>query len=394
MSKSISPSGDYKRILELPELLKKKSHFLFGPRATGKTTLIHQQLRKKAFFIDLLKGEFALRLGAHPSELEGIISENLKSSSWIVIDEVQKIPALLDEVHRLIEEKGWRFLLTGSSARKLRRGQANLLAGRAWRAELFPLTWQELPDFNLDRYLRYGGLPAVVTSPEAEEELHAYVQTYLREEILAEGLIRQLPPFSRFLQTAALMNGQLVNYAQVGSDAEVPAQTVREYFSILEDTLIGFQLPPWTRSKKRKAIQTAKFYFFDPGVTHTLAGTKTLDRNSNLYGTSFEQFLGMEIKAYLSYTRSKEELFYWRTTHGDEVDFLIGEEVGIEVKSTVRRSTRDATGLKRLEEERKFKKLFLVTQDKISSREGSIVSLHWEEFLTRLWEGKILSRLS
>lgn len=382
--------ADYQRILQLPELLKKKSHFLFGPRSTGKTTLIRRQLQDKAFVIDLLKGEFALRLSARPSELEGILLENLHSLPWVVIDEVQKVPLLLDEVHRLIEERGWRFLLTGSSARKLKRGQANMLAGRAWRSELFPLTWREIPEFRLDRYLRYGGLPVVVAGSEPEEELHAYFQTYLREEILAEGLIRQLPPFSRFLQTAALMNGQLINYAQVGSDAEVPAQTIREYFSVLEDTLIGFQLQPWTRSKKRKAIQTAKFYFFDTGVTHTLAGTKTLDRNSNLYGASFEQFIGMELRAYLSYSRSKEEMSYWRTTHGDEVDFLVGEEIAVEVKATVRRSARDGKGLRCLEEEKKFKTLFLVTQDKISLREGRMAALYWEEFLTRLWDGKIL----
>lgn len=381
----------HERLLDLSELLRKKSHFLFGPRATGKTTLIRRQLDRKAVLVDLLRGGNALRLSAHPEELEGLVSAELSDPPWVVIDEIQKIPALLDEVHRLIEEKGWRFLLTGSSARKLKRGQANLLAGRAWQAELFPLTWREMSDFDLGRYLLYGGLPSVVTSQDPEEELHAYVQTYLREEILAEGIIRKLPPFSRFLQTAALANGQLINYAQVASDAEVPAATIREYFSILEDTLIGFQLEPWTASKKRKAIQTSKFYFFDTGVTHTLAGTKHLDRNSNLYGTSFEQFLGMELRAYLGYKRIRKKLSFWRTTHGAEVDFLVDDEVGIEVKATTRRSQRDGAGLKALEEEGSFKKLYLVTQDRTPFRRGLMTALHWEDFLGKLWKGEIVA---
>lgn len=379
----------YKRLLNLPELLQKKSHFLFGPRATGKTTLIREQLGHKVVLVDLLRGGNALRLTAHPEELEGIVSAGISSPPWVVIDEIQKVPDLLNEVHRLIEERGWRFLLTGSSARKLKRGHVNLLAGRAWRAELFPLIRREIPDFDLDKYLRYGGLPSVLASREPEEELHAYVQTYLREEILAEGLIRKLPPFSRFLQTAALMNGQLINYAQVSSDTEVPAATIREYFSVLEDTLIGFQLEPWTASKKRKAIQTAKFYFFDTGVTHTLAGTKHLERNSNLYGMSFEQFLAMELKAYLSYNRRRKNLSFWRTTHGAEVDFLIDEETAVEVKATARRSQRDGAGLKALDEEKRFQKLFLVTQDKTPFRQGRITALHWEDFLAKLWDGEV-----
>lgn len=380
----------YRRLLNLPDLLNKKSHFLFGPRSTGKTTLIRRQVADRAVVIDLLRGDQTLRLQAHPEELEGIIEAGLSSPPWVVIDEIQKVPALLDEVHRLIEEKGWRFLLTGSSARKLKRGHANLLAGRAWRAELFPLTWREMEDFRLDRYLRYGGLPHIADSPEPEEELHAYVQTYLREEILAEGLIRKLPPFSRFLQTAALMNGSLINYAQVASDTEVPAATIREYFSILEDTLVGFPLEPWTASKKRKAIQTAKFYFFDTGVAHTLAGTKYLERNSNLYGISFEHFLGMELRAYLSYSRSKKKLTFWRTTHGAEVDFLVDDEAGIEVKATARRSQKDGAGLKALEEEKRVQKLFLITQDRTAFRRGNLIALHWEDFLKRLWDGSVV----
>lgn len=380
---------EFKRLLNLPELIRQKSHFLFGPRSTGKSFLIQKQLRNRALVIDLLRSDLYLRLSGNPSELENIIEADLKKRPWVVIDEIQKIPSLLDEVHRLIETKKIKFLLTGSSARKLKRGSTNLLAGRAWNAKIFPLSWPEIPNFDLDCYLRQGGLPQVCGSEHPEEELDAYVETYLREEIRAEGLIRNLAPFSRFLKSAALSNGNLLNFSQIASDSEVPASTVREYYSILEDTLIGFLLEPWTQSKKRKAIQTPKFYFFDTGVTHLLAGTKSLDRNSNLYGTSFEQFIAMEIRAALSYQRKKESFTYWRSAHGFEVDFLIGDHTAIEVKATRRVSPQDYRGLLALSEEKVFKNYILVSQDPIAAKRGWILSLPWEEFLKRLWKGEV-----
>jgi len=380
----------YTRKLNLLQLLKKKSFFLFGPRSTGKTYLINEQLKDQAVIFDLLKGDLFLRLSADPSLIEGMIDAENSSGSPVVIDEIQRIPALLNEVHRLIEEKRIRFLLTGSSARKLKKEHANLLAGRAWNAALFPLSFSEIPNFNLDRYLRYGGLPQVYPSRYPEEELDAYVNTYLKEEIQAEGLIRKLPPFSRFLKTAALSNGNVLNFTEVANDSQVPPSTVREYYSILIDTLVGFFLEPWARSKKRKAIQTAKFYFFDTGVTNAIAGTKHLDRNSNAYGMSFEQFIGMEIRAYLSYSRIKDPLTFWRTTHGFEVDYLIGDHTAIEVKSTHKISPRHLKGLKALQEEKVFKKYLLITQDKISIEKNDIRAMHWNDFLQKLWRGKII----
>lgn len=375
--------------MNLLDLLKKKSFFLFGPRSTGKTHLIQKQLSGKAHIVDLLKGDLFLRLSNEPALLEGIINSE-KEKKIVVIDEIQKLPILLDEVHRLIEKKRFRFLLTGSSARKLRRGKVNLLGGRAWTTHLFPLTWNEMNDFQLDRYLRYGGLPHVVCSQFPEEELDAYVQTYLKEEILVEGLIRKIPPFSRFLKTAALSNGQQLNFTQIGSDAQVSPSTIREYYSILEDTLVGFLLESWTFSKKRKAVQTAKFYFFDPGVTHAIAGTKTIDRNSNLYGSSFEQFLAMELRAYLSYRRCKDSLTFWRSTHGAEVDFLIGDHTAVEVKASSKISSHLLKGLKALQEERIIKKFYLVSQDPIESKSEGISCLHWETFLKNLWNDEFL----
>ena len=339
---------EIERQLQLAPLLAMKSFFLFGPRATGKTTLIRQQLVERATVIDLLDSRYYLRLSGAPHELESLIAAS--PADIVVIDEIQRIPELLNEIHRLIETQNITFLLTGSSARKLRRGKANLLAGRVWEARMFPLIYRELPDIDLDRYLRYGGLPAVYLSEYPEEELDAYVNTYLKEEILAEGLIRRLPPFSRFLKTIALANGEMINFTKLANDCQVPPSTVTEYVGLLVDTLIGFLLPAWTESKKRKAIKTGKFYFFDPGITHMLAGTETLDRNSNLYGKSFEQFICMELRAYLSYRRKKLPLTYWRSKNGHEVDFLLGNKTAIEVKASKRISKNDFKGLKYIKE--------------------------------------------
>jgi len=374
------------RYLQLAPLLEMKSFFLFGPRATGKTTLIRQQLAETATVIDLLDSRNFLKLSSAPYELEPLIAAS--PADYVVIDEIQRIPELLNEIHRLIESHGLTFLLTGSSARKLRRGKANLLAGRAWDARMFPLIYREIPDFDLNRYLRYGGLPAVYLSEYPEEELDAYVNTYLKEEILAEGLIRRLPPFSRFLKTIALANGEMLNFTKLANDCQVPPSTVTEYVGLLEDTLIGFLLPAWTESKKRKAIKTGKFYFFDPGITHILAGTETLDRNSNLYGKSFEQFIWMELRAYLSYTRKKLALTYWRSKNGHEVDFLLGTQTAIEVKSTKKISNNDFKGLKYLKEEGVFQNLILVSQDPVSTRADNILTIPWQKFLTNLWKDK------
>ena len=276
-------------------------------------------------------------------------------------------------------------MLTGSSARKLKYGRANLLAGRAWTAHLFPLSWCEIPRFNLDRYLRYGGLPAIYSSKFPEEELDAYAYTYLYEEIQAEGLVRKLPQFSRFLQVAAINNGRILNFTKIASDTGIAASTIREYYTILSDTLLGFMLEPWTHSKKRKSIATAKFYLFDCGVTHTLSGTQVLDRNSDLYGRSFEQWIGLELQSYLSYRRKKDALGFWRSKHQHEVDFTIGNHTAIETKASKKVNTTDYKGLIALQEEHVFKQYFLVSQDPIETKQGAIHSMHWETFLTRLW---------
>jgi len=378
---------EIKRFLGLDKLLQKKSLFLLGPRGVGKTTLIRQQLGSQAFIIDLLKSDYALRLSAHPSELEFLIEKS--SKKLIVIDEIQKVPFLLDEVHRLIEEKRYRFLLTGSSARKLKRGQSNLLAGRAWNSELYPLTSREITKLELKDYFLRGGLPGIFLGSDPQEDLRAYIRNYLYEEIQAEGIVRKIPAFSRFLEVAALTNGQLLNYAQIGSDAEVPAPTVREYYQILVDTLLGFLIEPWTKSKKRKAISTAKFYFFDCGVVHALQQKISIDENSTDFGRAFEHFIAMELKAYLGYSRSFETLKFWRSTSQFEVDFIIGDKLGIEVKSKKKITPRDLKNLRALQDEKIIRKCYLVSQDPIELKKNNIICLHWKNFIQDLWDGKL-----
>jgi len=373
------------RILDINSILEKKSLFLLGPRATGKSYLIRQQLPNVPV-IDLLNNRFFLQLSAAPWELEQFI----EGQSVVVIDEVQRIPDLLNEVHRLIETKQIRFLLTGSSARKLRHKGINLLAGRAWEARLFPFTSSEIPNFSLSRYLQYGGLPPVYLSDDPEEELYAYTETYLNMEIQAEALVRKIPAFTRFLRTAALTSGQLLNFSSVANDAGVPVSTVREYYQILEDTLIGFLLPAWSKSIKRKAIHAAKFYFFDVGIKNVLGNIKSLDPGSDQYGYAFEHFIAQELRAYLSYRRIREPLSYWQAKNGQEVDFIIGDDIAIEVKTAARLSTKHLKGLRALEEEKICKKYYLISCDPAPQKTGNIEALHWQDFLQRLWLDKIL----
>ena len=380
------------RHLDLPRLLAVKSSFLFGARLTGKSTLIKQQLRGRAEIVDLLDAQTFLQASTDPLWLEGVVKNS--KHKLIVIDEVQRLPALLNTVQQLMGSERVCFLLTGSSVRKLRRGGANFLGGRASMAHLFPLTWKELPDFDLQRYLHCGGLPSVYLSEQPQVELSDYVLSYMREEVLAEGFIRDLPPFSRFLQTMAHANGELLNFTKLASDCHVPVRDIKTYVQILEDTLLGALLQPWHMVGKRKAVMTAKFYFFDTGVARVLAGVKNIERHSNLYGRSFEHFIWMELRAYLAYRRlSLTELSFWRTKHGQEVDFLVGQELAIEVKAATRVSTRDLKGLRALAEEGVFKKFYLVSQDRNARTYETFHLMHWETFLTALWNDELLDDL-
>jgi predicted AAA+ superfamily ATPase len=382
----------FKREFNVLEALKAKSHFLLGPRGTGKSFLARQQLEGHAAIINLLRSEASRVLLADPSRLESMIVANKpKGSKFVVIDEVQKIPALLDEVHRLIEEGGYKFLLTGSSARKLRTGGVNLLAGRAWPMGLFPLTTSELgAAFQLDQYLRYGGLPSVISSDAPQLELDAYVGLYLDEEIKMEGLVRRLAPFSEFLRLAGLSNGKVINFSKMANEVGVSSPTIREYFHILEDTLVGNLIPLWRKSPTRKPGSSARFYFFDTGVANTLAGINALDPASDLFGRCFEQFVYMEIKAWMTYRRKKLSLSYWQKSNECEVDLLLGNEIAIEVKSTTRLNSSDFRGLKEITDEVPVKRRILVSRDPMAMENEGILCLHWSEFCERLWNDNLV----
>ena len=381
---------DIDRILDLRDLLKKKSFFLFGPRQTGKTYLIRKQLKDRALIINLLDPEPNYRLQQDPSYLKALIKNRTKAQKYVVIDEIQKIPALLDLVHLFIEEEKIHFLLTGSSSRSLKRKNVNLLAGRAWNAELFPLSYAETPHFSLERRLRHGSLPSAHLSKEPSEELKAYVSNYLMLEVQTEGMARNLPNFHSFLKGAALSNGQILNFSKIGNDYGLSPSAARDYYGVLQDLLLGFKVEPWRKSRQRKAVSKAKFYFFDTGVVHAICGAGALNEHSDLYGRSFEHFIACEIKACLSYFRKDDPLCFWRSRYGQEVNFIVGDHTAIEVKSSKRISKSDLKTLKTLSEERAFKSRLIVSRDEMPANFDGIVSLHWEDFLKKLWNHEIL----
>lgn len=376
----------YKRILKLDKLLKKKSFFLFGPRGTGKTTLIRHTIRD-ATVIDLLEGRTFRYYLKNPS----LLSEQ-RLAPLVVIDEVQKLPELLDEVHRLIESERLTFLLTGSSARKLKRGGANLLAGRAWWASMFPLTSREIPDFNLLTYLNRGGLPAIYPSEDYIEELRAYSGLYLKEEIQSEALTRNVTAFNEFLELMALSNGEEVNYQSMASDCGISPNTIKNYIQILEDTLIAFQLKAFTRTKKRKAIGRSKIYFFDVGVINSLANRGEIQQGSELFGKAFEHFVLMETRACISYTRTDMAMEFWRSTSKFEVDLVLGNQWAVEIKAARSVSDKHLKGLRALKEEgiiRNFAVVSCDPQERVT-RDGILI-LPWEVYLDKLWQGEFFN---
>ena len=376
----------HRRLLNIRSLLEQKSFFLFGPRATGKTTLIDTTL-SEALVIDLLEARTFQSLLKDPGRLGEMIDDPKRI---VVIDEMQKLPSLLDEVHRLIQKRHIRFLLTGSSARKLKHGAANLLAGRAREARLFPLTSAEIKSFDLMRLINHGGLPEIYDGTDPDEDLTAYVDTYLREEIKAEAVTRNVAAFSEFLDAVALANGQEINYERFASDLQVSPSTLKNYFQILEDTLIGFRLPGYTATKKRKATTRSKFYLFDLGVARHLAKNSHIIEGSKAFGDAFEHFIILEVRAWLSYARRREELRYWRSTSQFEVDALIGNQVAIEIKSSDSPTDKHLKGLRALMEEGLFKRHILVCRERQKRvTDDGIEILPWQQFTKLLWDGKL-----
>lgn len=286
----------------------------------------------------------------------------------------------------MIEELGIRFLLTSSSARKLKRTHTSLMAGRAKTRRLFPFVSAEIPDFNLERVLLYGTLPPFYLSNNPADELRSYVGDYLQEEIKAEALSRNIEAFSRFLQRAALSSGELINFESVANDAQVPARTIREHYTVLEDTLIGMMLHSF-ETQKRKAVSKGKFYFFDVGVVNALIGQTSITPNSKAFGTVFEHFIFQELFAFLSYQDKAHELRFWRSTTHDEVDFVIGSDIAIEVKSTQTVDDADLKGLKLLHQDTPMKRLIVVCREPEKRKDGDIEIYPYRRFLAELWSG-------
>jgi predicted AAA+ superfamily ATPase len=377
------------RILDLKTALSKKSHFLLGPRQTGKSFAIRAQLSPAKIY-DLLLHDTFRKLSYNPSLIR---EEWKKEDQLIVIDEIQKLPELLDEVHWMIENRGVRFLLTGSSARKLRKVGPNLLGGRARLLRFHPFVRAELnSSFDLQKTLQIGTLPGIYFSDDPERDLDAYLSLYIQQEIANEGLTRNLPAFSRTLEVAALCQAEQTDFTAISSDAQVPRTTVHEYFQILEDTLMIHKLEPWEGAKKRKAVATSKYYFFDWGVARKLQGIGEITPKTPLYGKAFESYLFHELRSFCDY-RDVKSFHYWRTPTGEEVDFILNNEVAIEVKAKATLSRADFKGLLKLSEEKKLKKLLLVYLGPERNPEefSKIKVLHYTKFLDQLWTGEILS---
>ena len=367
----------------------KESCFLWGARQTGKSTLL-KFLHPESLYFDLLLSDEYERLLRRPSLLREII-EGSDISSPVIVDEIQRIPELLNEVHWLIENRGIRFILSGSSPRKILRSGGNLLGGRALRYELHPLVSAEIPDFDLIKALNNGLLPRHYLSNNPGKLLSAYIGNYLRDEIITEARIRNITSFSRFLEAAAFSNGEMVNYSNIAADCGVSSPTVREYFQILEDTLTGHFLPSFQKNPKRRVINAPRFYFFDVGIAGYLIKRGRIDYGSEAFGKAFEHFIYQEIIAHSHYSDLSYPICYWRTTSQLEVDFILGDhETAIEVKSTNMVNPRHLKGLKSFSEEYNVKRSIVVSTDPHPRRIDDIMILPWKMFLEELWAGRIV----
>ncbi len=367
-----------------------KSIIILGPRRTGKSMFIRNQIKPDIIY-DLLNSRDFLRLSVKPYLIEEEIKDNHRI---VVIDEIQKLPILMDEVHRIIEKnKNIKFILTGSSARKMRKTHTSLMAGRAKILYFHPFNYYELKKagiFDIKKVLSYGTIPDMYLSEKPYEELSNYVSLYLREEIIAESIVRKIENFSRFLSVAGLSNAELINFTQIGEDAWVKPRTVIEYFNILSDTLIGTLLEPYKSNSDRKVYSKAKFYFFDIGVANILCDRKEVSEKSKEFGKLFEHFIFNELKAYKNYTGRISLINFWRDYNGNEVDFIINEEIAIEVKAKENISERDLSGIKSFLKKNKIKKSIVVSMEKQARKHNGIEIIPYQNFLDMLWNNEIL----
>lgn len=375
----------YARILKNP-LKKRSSFFLFGARGTGKTSWLKENFDSKNI-IDLLDNEVFYRLEAKPGDIKKYIGD---SRDWVIIDEVQKIPDLLNEIHRLIESKRLKFILTGSSARKLKRKGANLLAGRALLYKMYPLTIEELgSDFQLEKALKFGLLPEVYDKHlnDPQKYLDSYVKVYLREEIQQEGLSRNLGAFSRFLEAASFSQGSILNMSEVSREAQIKQKTVSAYFDLLEDMLLSYRIPCFNKKAKRRLITHPKFYFFDAGIFQTIRPKGILDTASDIEGPALETLVLQELIAINDYYELGYKIYFWRTANGQEVDFILYGEKGffaIEVKKSKTIRREDLSGLKSFKRDYPEAKGLIFYGGKKEEHHGELTALPIEEGLKNL----------
>jgi predicted AAA+ superfamily ATPase len=369
--------------------LGKESAFLWGARQTGKSTLLKAIYPEAPYFDLLLANEYD-RFLRNPSLLREIL-EATPAGSPVILDEIQRLPSLLNEIQWMIVNRKRQFILSGSSPRNIMRSGGNLLGGRAVRYELYPLVYKEIPDFDLLRALNNGLLPRHYLAKNADKLLSAYIGSYLRDEIITEAKIRNIGSFSRFLEMASFSNGEIVNYSNIAADCGVSAPTVREYFQILEDTLIGRFLPSYQKKPKRRVILSPKFYYFDVGIANYLLKRGRVTIGSESFGQAFEHFIYHEIYSHTHYSDLNYPLSYWRTASQIEVDFILGDhEVALEVKSTEMANSRHLHGLKSFAEEYNVKKLILVSNDPSPRKIGKILIMPWKYFLDQLWDGRLI----
>lgn len=376
------------RIFKLQDT-ETESIFFFGARQTGKTTLL-KKLFPDTRYYDLLNNEQYERLSRHPELLREDL-QDMPADTLIIIDEIQKLPSLLDEVQWLMVNRELRFILTGSSARKLKRSGVNLLGGRAIVNNFYPLVSAELEDFDIDRAINNGMIPRHYLINDARKRIQGYVGTYLSMEIQAEAIVRNLPSFTRFLESAALTSGEMLVYNNIATDCGVSAVTVKSYFEILSDTLFGYVVPAYTKVVKRKLIRAPKFYLFDVGVTNYLLHRSHLQQGSPEYGHAFEQLVMQELIAYLGYQQRQDELSYWRTGSGIEVDAVLGDaRVAIEIKSSTEINSTHLKGLRSFGEDYPQARLIVVSLDMYRRRRDRFEIIPVREFLSDLWNGKII----
>ena len=381
------------RYLDL-QLPPGQTAFLWGARKVGKTTLLRERYPRSVFF-DFLRTDLFLELSKRPALLRErlLAADPADLEKPVILDEVQKIPGILDEVHWLIENRGLRFLMCGSSARKLKRGQANLLGGRAWRYEMLPLVSVEIGDMDLLTALNNGLIPSHYLQEDARRSLHAYVGDYLKEEVFAEGLTRNVPAFSRFFDALGYSHGELTNYSNIARDCGVDSKTVREYYTILVDTLVGRFVEPFSgRSNRQVITRTPKFFLFDVGVAGALTHRRIVEERGEAFGKAFEHLIFMELAAHSRYRELDYPIRFWRTKSGAEVDFVLGDgEVAIEVKGTARVERKDLRGLKAFSESYSPRLSIVVCTEPEERLCEGIRIMPWRRFLDRLWAGEIIT---